>query len=122
MPWMVAYGAMLHNLCHVTSDGRTPWEKRKGRRFGRDLPAFAENVMFLCPNSLGRDRGESRWEASGVFVGIIVESTEMIIATDQGAIKARSFRRKVDGERWNKEYLATVRGVPWEPTPGATDE
>ena len=70
------------------------------------MPEFAENVMFLCPNSLGRDRGESRWEASGVFVGVVVESIEIIIATDQGVIKARSFRRKVYGERWNTEYLA----------------
>ena len=22
--WMVTYGAMLHNICHVTSDGKTP--------------------------------------------------------------------------------------------------
>ena len=57
-----------------------------------------------------------------MFVGIIVESTEIIIATDQGVIKARSFRRKVDVERWSKMYLASVRGVPWEPTPGSSDE
>ena len=44
-PWMVTYGAMLHNICNVTSDGKTPWEKRKGRRFGRDLREFGENVM-----------------------------------------------------------------------------
>ena len=54
-PWMVTYGALLHNLCHITSDGRTRWEKRKCRRFGGDLPEFAENVMYPRPNSLGRD-------------------------------------------------------------------
>ena len=106
---MVTYGAMLHNICHVTSDGKTPWEKRKGRRFGRDLPEFAEIVMYLRPNSLGRDRAKSRWEAHGVFVGIMVESLELVIATEKGVIKARAFRQKVDGERWNKEYLSRVR-------------
>ena len=57
-----------------------------------------------------------------MFVGIIVESSELIIADEKGVINARSFRRKVDGERWNKEYLAKIRRVPWEPNPGSTDE
>ena len=57
-----------------------------------------------------------------MFVGIVVESTEMIIATEKGVVKARSFRRKVDGERWNKEHLSQVKAVPWEPTPGSADE
>ena len=52
-PWMVTYDAMLHSICHVTSDGKTPWEKRKGRRFGRDLPEFAENIMYLRPKLIG---------------------------------------------------------------------
>ena len=56
-----------------------------------------------------------------MFVGLIVESTELIIATDSGIIKARSFRRKVDGERWNKEYMSRIKGVPWEPNPGSSD-
>ena len=42
-------------------------------------------------------------------MGLIVESTELIIATDSGIIKARSFRRKVDGERWNKEYMSRIK-------------
>ena len=54
-------------------------------------------------------------------MGLIVESTELIIATDSGIIKARSCRRKVDGERWNKEYLSRIKGVPWEPNPGSSD-
>ena len=77
--------------------------------------------MYLRPNSLGRDRAESRWEACGVFVGLVVESTELIIATDSGILKARSYRRKVDGEKWNKDYMSSIKGVPWEPNPGSSD-
>ena len=54
-------------------------------------------------------------------MGLIVESTEVIIATDQGIVKAGSYTRKVDGERWNKEYLSEIKGVPWEPNPGSSD-
>ena len=112
--------------CSITYAMSRVMAKRVGRNarvgFVRDLLEFAENIMYLCPKSLGRDRAESRWDHNGVFVGIMVESWELIIAIEKGVMTARSFRRKVDAERWNKEYLAKVRGVPWEPNPGSTDE
>ena len=40
----------------------------------------------------------------------------------KGVIKVRSFRRKVEGNRRDKDYLDRVRGLLWEPLPGSADE
>ena len=58
-PWMTTHAAMLHNINSVGPTGRTPWELRRGRKFHRDIPEFGENVIWLKPDSLGRDKMES---------------------------------------------------------------
>ena len=48
-----------------------------------------------------------------------MESSELIILTQKGAIKVRAYRRKPEDERWDKEYMMSVKGLPWEPIPGS---
>ena len=33
LPWLVKHAAMIINLCKVGNDGRTAYERRKGKRF-----------------------------------------------------------------------------------------
>ena len=51
-PWVVMYAALLINLCVVGEDGRTPYERRKGRRFKRELPEIGECIRYLRPESV----------------------------------------------------------------------
>ena len=42
-----------------------------------------------------------------------------MIGTSKGVIKVRDVKRKATvEERWNKEKMKEVQGVPWEPVPG----
>ena len=61
--------------------------KKERRKFARDLPEFGEGVMYFKPNSLGVYKSESRWEKWGIFVGIRVESRELLVMTEGGVIK-----------------------------------
>ena len=116
-PWAVMYSVMLINICLVGEDGRTPYERRKGRRFKKELPEFGECIRHLKPESQGKDKAESRWE-NGVYAGIRAESGELFVMTDEGVIKVRSYCRKPEDERWDKAALEKAVGLPWEPTPG----
>ena len=111
------YAAMLINICLVGDDGRTPYERRKGRRFKRELPEFGECIRYLKPESVGKDKADSRWE-SGIYAGLRIESGELFVMTNEGVIKVRSFCRKAEDERWDGEELDLAAGVPWEPIPG----
>ena len=118
VPWMIRHAAMLLNIGQRGDDGRTAWERVKGRRFNREIPEFGERVMYLKPDSLGKDKLDSRWE-TGHFLGIQDDSAELIIGTSIGVLKVRSVRSYTDiADRWKGISLFEVVGVPWCPIPG----
>jgi len=115
---MVRHAAMLVNIGQRGDDGRTAWERVKGRRFNRGVPGFGERVMYLKPDSLGKDKLDSRWE-TGHFLGIQDDSAELIVGTSIGVLKVRSVRSYTNiADRWKALNLFEVVGVPWCPIPG----
>ena len=117
MPWLVHHAAILIDICRVGNDGRTPYERKKGKKFIRALPEIGECIWYLRPQSVGKDKLDTRWE-SGVFAGLRVESGELYVLTEGGALKVNSFNRRPEEERWNQEEFGAIQGTPWEPIPG----
>ena len=57
--------------------------------------------------------------AIGVFLGVVMETNEKIVGTAEGVFAVYSVRRKPDMSRYDAEIHQEVRGVPWDPNPGA---
>ena len=75
-------------------------------------------MLYIRAESVGKDKYNSRWE-EGVFLGVREESGEIIVGTKEGVIKARAFRKRgSEGERWSRDDVKSVGGIPWEPIPG----
>ena len=117
MAWLVRHAAMLINIIKVGQDGRTAYERRKGRKFNRPLPEIGECIMYLNPKSIGVDKLDPRSE-QGIFAGLREESGEIYVMNSKGVIKVRSFSQRVEEERWNQEEFNQAEGTPWEPIPG----
>ena len=64
---------------------------------------------------------ERRWEADGVFLGMLDLSDEVIVGTPKGIETTRSFRRMAEDRQWNPETLRMFVGVPWNPRGITTD-
>ena len=58
----------------------------------------------------------------GIWVGIEPNSSEAIVLTPQGARLSRSIRRLPDGSKYDKEFLKTVKGRPWDRKAAGDDE
>ena len=59
----------------------------------------------------------------GIWLGIRDETSEIIVGTEIGTVKARDFKRLADQqERWNAEAVMQMKGTPWEPVPGTTSD
>ncbi len=117
---MIRYSAVLmYHYQMIEATGKTSYEYVKGRKFTRQVPEYGECVLYLRANSLQRNKfTESRWE-EGVYVGIREESNELLIATPEGILKARTFRpRGSIKESWNKSFFNKCTGSPWEPVIG----
>ena len=56
VPWMIRHAAELIDRFAVDSDGRTGYQRRKGKRFGGQMMQFGEGVMYLAAKSAGKAR------------------------------------------------------------------
>ncbi len=89
-----------------------------GRRFRRDVTEFGESVLYIRAESVGKDKYNSRW-GEGLLLGVREGSGEVIVGTKEGVIKARAFRKRgSEGERWSRDDVKGVGGIPWEARTG----
>ena len=119
---MVDHSAATIDRFQVGSDGKTSYERRRGKKFQKELAEFSECVWYLKAKSKSTPDIKSRW-ANGVWLGIREESNEIIIGTSEGVIKTRTIRRKADPkDSWNADELNAMKGTPWQPVPGGPDQ
>ena len=102
MPWLIKHAAFLLDISKVGDDGRTAYERRRGKRFKKVVPELGECVWYLKPQTEGKEKLDSRWE-SGVFAGIREESGELYVMSEHGVCQVKDFQRKPEEERWNRE-------------------
>ena len=121
MTWMADYAGMLLNRREVAKDGKTAYERLKGKRGFVPGVEFGEKVMWKKPaGSKNVQALDSLWDV-GVFVGLKTLSGEFIVATKNGIHMARTVRRKTEEERWNIKDDGVIFGVPWNKGPEDTD-
>ena len=45
IPWLIRHASWLMNRFSVKTDGRTPYERTKGRPYNGELAGFGESVL-----------------------------------------------------------------------------
>ena len=99
LTWLVKYSVAMVNRYRRGPDGKRAYELRKGRKFARALPHFAEKILFMVPGATkGVARVEPRWE-DGIFHGVSDRSDELYVGTERGMHKVRTVRRREATER-----------------------
>ncbi len=56
VPWLILHSAVMVSLFEVGSDGRTAYERTRGKRYRQELPIFGKCVYYL---PLDRARGKA---------------------------------------------------------------
>ena len=116
--WAVRYAGQVISRFHCsTFDGKTPYELRKGRPYRRELPEFGESIMYLTvPRGKRRHKFEDRW-LTGLFLGLVSRTSEVIVGTEKGCFKVSSIKRLSEQQSSNPELLEKLKGLPWKPRP-----
>ena len=81
-------------------DGKTPYERQKGRKCDIGVVPFGETVLY-CMQEVARDRHqawEERW-AKGVWLGHARCSSEILIGTDQGVVEVWAVKSLAGADR-----------------------
>ena len=121
VPWIVEYASHLLNRFEVGHDGRTAYERCKGKAAKSVGVEFGEGVLWrrkLEGGALGKLA--VLWK-DGVYLGVKGKTGEFIIGDEQGVWKTRTLQRKPMDGRWDSKNAELVRGVPWN-TGDADDE
>ena len=114
VPWLIMHSGLLINRFQVGSDGKTPHERLRGRKSKKELVEFGEQVHYL-PLDAGDDgKIDAKW-SEGTWLGIKMESDEVIIGTDHGVFRTRSIKRKPADRRWDSDAIRKISGTPWKP-------
>ena len=113
MPWLFEWSALVLNRYEVGKDGRTSYERCKGKKAKTLGLEFGESVLWKRKPSGGHlGKLTSLWE-DGVYLGIKSGTGEIIVGNQKGVWKTRTVHRKPDKDRWNKLGVEILKGVPW---------
>lgn len=116
--WIIRWAAMLCSRHMVGKDGKTSYERRRGRRCRLPAVPFREKVWYrqVRDTKDRKDKFESEWK-EGIWLGHSRCSNETIVGTDGGLIRACAIRRQAEDVRWDKRKIIALRGSPQQPDP-----
>jgi len=111
--FMAEYAAYLSNRLEVGKDGKTAYERSRGKKPTVLGVEFGEKLLWMKRTKEKMEKINPRWEY-GIFIGVRRRSGEVFVATKEGEIKrVRSVRRIPEEQRWGLDCVNWVKGVPW---------
>jgi hypothetical protein len=113
VPWLVEHASDIYNKFHMGSDGKTAYERWKGKPWNKETVEFGELVHFKFSKKSSRGKLDDRW-AEGIFVGYKWRTGEAMIAVANGITKAGTIRRTGGDRRWDCERIRNICGSPWK--------
>ena len=116
--WMVRWAAMMTSRYLVGKDGRTAYERRRGRKCKVPVVMFGEKVWYkeVREGTERKDKFNTEWK-EGVWLGHARNTNEAIIGTDLGALRAYAVKRRAPGEQWDGPAIQNLKGTPQQPDP-----
>ena len=112
-PWLVEMVGWMMLRADVGADGKTAYERCKGRRPRLPGMEFGEAVLWKRRREGGPlGKLSCMWE-DGVSLGVKGTTGELVVGDKKGVWRTRTVRRKTVEERWHPKSLELVGGVPW---------
>ena len=117
LPFLVRHCAWQITHHQVMSDGKTPYERFRGRPYQGQVAEFAEVEHFRdSEKAADMPNLDDRWSL-GLWLGKSLASDEHYVGTSAGVRRCRSIWRRPESQRWDRKMLAEMIGDPWNPTP-----
>ncbi len=114
--WLVEHVADVINKCLVSSDGKTSYERVKGRKHHGEMVEFATPVLHRVSGKVHGGVMAERW-LDGLWLGKQFETGEHIVSMLDGkVVRAKAIKEKPTNTELTKDMLDIVKGLPWMPT------
>ncbi|CAK0802014.1 unnamed protein product, partial [Prorocentrum cordatum] len=111
MAWIVRRASWTRDRFLVRRSGyKTSFERQNENRHDKKVVPLGETMMRGQPRPVAA-RFETAW-GCGIYLGRSLEDDARICGARQGIIMARSVRRLVESERYDKQLSLATRGAP----------
>ena len=112
--WLVRHSANCSSRYRIQADGKTPDQRRTGKRWRRQAVEFGEKAAFLrvVARREGRVAGDAERMMDGIFVGHHERTGASLFLSERGLLRGTRVQRKTADQRWD-EFIRKCRGVPW---------
>jgi len=119
LAWIPRHAANCMNRYRIMDDGRTPEQRRVGKRWKRAAVAFREKVFYrpVAKSGGAKNDAEMRMRPR-IFVGHYERTGTHILITPNGVERGIGLHPLPEDSRWDAEFLRTCKGLPWELKPG----
>ena len=113
--WVVEHAADIVTKCQKGSDGRTAYQRLKGKVYKGELYPIATPVMFRVSGKVQGGVLRERW-VEGLWLGKRFSSDEHIVSrlSDGKVFRSRSVQAL--GREASGEEVRAIIGRPWAPT------
>ena len=93
MAWLVEHCADILNKCQQGKDGRTPYERLRGKQFSGSMLEFGSQVMLKVMDKVSGGLMQERW-VEGTWLGSRFTTLEHLVArkSDGVVIRTRAVR------------------------------
>ena len=105
------YVVYLLNRLRVGKDGKTAYERVRGKKTSVVGLEFGEKVFYKIQAGAKLQKIEPRWK-EGIFVGVRRRSNELLISRPEGVLALRSVRRLPAEKRWSEDCVGWVQWAP----------
>ena len=118
LAWLIEHASVLWNRYAVSSDGKTAYERLRGKKSRVLGVEFGEKVHWrrAIPSGQRNNKLGSVW-MDGVYLVHKTLSGESIVGNKEGVFRTRTIRRVPVEDRWRFELIQEVAGVPWKCSP-----
>jgi len=94
VPWLIEYAAVLLNCGQVGADGKTAYERLKGKPANLPGLQFGERIQWRTnvPSKDRKHKMDSAWK-EGVYLGQRTVSGEYLVGSKEGVFRPRTISR-----------------------------
>ena len=96
------------------ADSRTPTERLRGRGVQRPVHELGERVLFLPLAPARRGYFGARFDY-GIYLGCRSLDSLAYVGTPSSVIRRRAVRQLSAQERWDTEFVLSIKGTPRSP-------
>ena len=111
MPWLVKHAAYLLNRYSIHSDGNTSYYRRWGKEHKTPICEFGETVLYMLPTAKQMPKMEARFYPA-IWLGKDNSTNENILGISNKVVKARTIRRQIKPDKYNKQLMDIINSSP----------